>query len=162
MGQPFQILELTRAPKEEALLQALIMQLFNPFRTPSIYTSSIPQCTVRSNGTRTSAKGRASAIVVARAIITKYIVDPSIACLQRNASISGNASDPIKYPMHHISSSPYSKYTVAHGESVFNHRMMLHDLQSLNGINSSLSQHSWRASSKHMQQHNLNSWSNQE
>jgi len=81
---------------------------------------------------------RADPIVVAPAVTTKSIVDAAIACLRREESMSGNAINPIRYPKHHISSNTYSKYTVAHRESVFNHRMMLNHLQSLNGSNSSL------------------------
>jgi len=85
---------------------------------------------------------RTSPIVVAPAATTKHIVDAAIACLQRDESMPRNAINPIRNPMHHISSNPYSKYTVAHKESGFNHRMMLNHLQSLNESNSSLSQHS--------------------
>ena len=85
---------------------------------------------------------RASPIVVAPAVTTKSIVDAAIACLQRDESMPRNAINPVSNPMHHISSNPYSKYTVAHRESVFNNQMMLNHLQSLNGSNSSCSQHS--------------------
>ena len=83
---------------------------------------------------------RADPIVVAPAVTTKNIVDAAIACLKREERMPGNAIaiNPIRYPMHQISSSPYAKYTVAHRESVFNHRMMLNHLQSLNGSISSL------------------------
>ena len=81
---------------------------------------------------------RADPIVVAPAVTTKNIVDAAIACLKREERMPENAINPIRYPKHHISSNTYSKYTVAHRESVFNHRMMLNHLQSLNGSNSSL------------------------
>jgi hypothetical protein len=66
------------------------------------------------------------------------IVDAAIACLKREERMPGNAMKAIRYPMQKIPSSPYAKYTVAHRESVFNHRMMLNHLQSLNGSISSL------------------------
>jgi hypothetical protein len=81
---------------------------------------------------------RADPIVVAPAVTTKNIVDAAIACLKREERMPGNAMKAIRYPMQKIPSSPYAKYTVAHRESVFNHRMMLNHLQSLNGSNSSL------------------------
>jgi len=83
---------------------------------------------------------RASPIVVASAVKTKIIVDAAIACLQGDESMPECAINPIRYSMRHLSSNPYSKYTVAHRESAFNHRMMLNHLQSLNGDNSCILQ----------------------
>jgi hypothetical protein len=86
---------------------------------------------------------RASPIFVAPAVATKNIVDAAIACLQRDGIMPRNAITPVRNPIHHILSNPYSMYyTVAHRESVFNHQMMLNNLQALNGSNSSCSQNS--------------------
>jgi hypothetical protein len=76
---------------------------------------------------------RTSQILVATAVTAKQIVQTTIFCL---------ISNPMHYTMHHITSSPYSKYTEAHGKSDFNHRMMINNSQVLKGSNSSLSQQS--------------------
>jgi len=88
---------------------------------------------------------RAGPIIVAPAVTTKNIVDAAIACLQRDENMPRNAitNPPIRDPRHLIlSSNPYSKYTVAHRESAFNHRMMLNHLQALNGMEATPPSHS--------------------
>jgi len=53
---------------------------------------------------------RASPIVVASAVKTNIIVDAAIACLKGDESrMPECAINPIRYPMCHLSSNPYSK-----------------------------------------------------